>query len=67
MADIDPFCPTTFMESRYWPGSISNITYLFDEEVLIFWDRLKSFMPGTSEAAFLKSLEHLSKERSRVS
>eukprot|EP00795_Rhopilema_esculentum_P017827 gene17827-9517_t len=67
MADIDPFSPTTLMESHYWPGSISNITYLFDEELLVFWDRLKSFMPGTSEAAFLKSLEHLSKERSRQS
>ncbi len=32
----------------------------------MFFDKLKAFMPGTSESAFLKSLENMSKERKRV-
>lgn len=67
MEDVDPFTPTTLMQSRYWPGSMANVSYIFDEELLVFWDKLKSFMPGTSEAAFLKSLEDISKDRNRVS
>eukprot|EP00794_Sanderia_malayensis_P005002 gene5002-5659_t len=31
----------------------------------IFWDKLKSFMPGTSESAFLRSLEDISMDRNR--
>eukprot|EP00794_Sanderia_malayensis_P013481 gene13481-14877_t len=65
MEDVDPFTPTSLLESHYWPGSMGNVSYIFDEELLVFGDKLKSFMPGTSESAFLRSLEDLSKERNR--
>eukprot|EP00794_Sanderia_malayensis_P000978 gene978-293_t len=65
MEDVDPFTPTSLLESHYWPGSMGNVSYIFDEELLAFWDKLKSFMPGASESAFLRSLEDLSKERNR--
>ena len=66
MEDCDPFNLTSLVQSRYWPGSIDNITYLIDEDLLMFFDKLKAFMPGTSESAFLKGLENMPKERKRV-
>eukprot|EP00794_Sanderia_malayensis_P005818 gene5818-6514_t len=63
--DIDVFTCTSLIRSGYWPGSMGNISYIFDEQLFIFWDKLKSFMPGTSESAFLRSLEDISMDRNR--
>ena len=54
---------------RYWPGSESNSTYLFDEYVLVVVVLEKYHRhecPGTSLGTALKILERMSKSANKV-
>ena len=53
--------PVVLLQSAFWPGSISDMTYVFDQDLLLQWDILQKQIPGISERAFLKSLELYSK------
>ena len=55
------------LQSGLWPGSPVNVQYLFEQEVFLMWDLFRKRMPGTSENAFVKTLEDMSVERGRVS
>lgn len=59
--------PVVLLQSKFWPGSISDMTYVFDQYLLLQWDILQKQIPGISERAFLKSLELYSKRKGRVS
>ena len=59
--------PVVLLQSKFWPGSISDMTYVFDQDLLLQWDILQKQIPGISERAFLKSLELYSKRKGRVS
>lgn len=59
--------PVVIIQSGFWPGSIKDMTYVFDKELFLFWDILQKQLPGVSEGAFLKSLELFSKRKGRVS
>lgn len=59
--------PLVIVQSGFWPGSIKDMTYVFDKELFLFWDILQKQLPGVSEGAFLKSLELFSKRKGCVS
>lgn len=59
--------PVVLLQSAFWPGSISDMTYVFNQDLLLQWDILQKQIPGISEHAFLKSLELYSKRKGRVS
>lgn len=59
--------PAVLTQSGFWPGSISDTTYVFDQDLLLLWDILQKQIPGISERSFLKSLELYSKQKGRVS
>lgn len=64
---IDPFTIGVLLKSGYWPGSVLSINYLIKEEVFILWDTFRKRMPGSSERAFLMSLNDISNDNGRVS
>ncbi|XP_032232016.2 uncharacterized protein LOC116605656 isoform X1 [Nematostella vectensis] len=49
--------PLVLIQLGYWPGSVTSVTYGFDQRLLSYWDILQKQIPGISEHAFLKSLE----------
>ena len=53
-------------QSGLWPGSITDATYLFHQDLLLHWDILQKQIPGISETAFIKLLELFSKQKGRV-
>ena len=53
-------------QSGFWPGSITDATYLFHLDLLLHWDILQKQIPGISERAFIKLLELFSKQKGRV-
>ncbi len=55
------------INSRYWPGSIESISYLFDEDLFALWDSYRLHMPGSSENCFIESLVDISLQNNRVS
>ena len=63
----DPFSTEVLLASGYWPGNLGTLSYLFDEAVFIMWDKFRKYMPGSSERAFLKSLNSISEDNGRVS
>lgn len=54
-------------QSGFSPGSIRDMTYVFDQDLFLHWDLLQKQIPGVSERSFLKSLELFSKRKGRVS
>uniref|UniRef100_A0A7M5UXB5 CxC3 like cysteine cluster domain-containing protein n=1 Tax=Clytia hemisphaerica TaxID=252671 RepID=A0A7M5UXB5_9CNID len=56
----DPFTTSVLLSSGFWPGNPKSLNYLFKEEVFQLWDKFRKFMPGSSERAFLKSLNSIS-------
>lgn len=62
----DPFTHGVLLRSGFWPGNPKSLNYLFKEEVFQLWDNFRKFMPGSSERAFLKSLNAISDDHSRV-
>lgn len=63
---IDPFTIGVLLKSGYWPGSVLSINYLIKEEVFILWDTFRKRMPGSSERAFLMSLNDISNDNGRT-
>jgi len=59
--------PVVVTQSGFWPGSIRDMTYVFDQDLFLYWDLLQKQIPGVSEHSFLKSLELFSKRKGRVS
>ncbi len=55
-----------YLCSGYWPGSISNNSYFFEEEMLKMWYHLRHKTPGTSERKFVETLEEISLDNDRV-
>jgi hypothetical protein len=54
------------MNNGYWPGSPCQVKYLFDQEVFRVWETFRMRMPGSSESAFIKTLEDISSFKGRV-
>jgi len=64
LSTSDPF---VVVQSGFWPGSIKDMTYVFDQDLFLHWNILQKQTPGVSERAFLKSLEMFTKQKGRVS
>lgn len=56
----------SIIASRYWPGTVDTVTFLFDEDLFVSWDVFRLRMPGSSEYGFLNSLSDISKDNDRV-
>ncbi|XP_045023825.1 uncharacterized protein LOC123468527 isoform X3 [Daphnia magna] len=54
-----------YLQSGFWPGCPTSLTYLFSTDVLEHWTHLKHQLPGSSERKYLTILEELSKTRGR--
>jgi hypothetical protein len=54
------------MCSGYWPGSLSNTSYYFEDRFLQMWYHLRHKTPGTSEGKFIEAFEEISLEDDRV-
>lgn len=63
----DPFVLKNVIESGLWPQSPKSFACMFKDEVFSLWDQFRKQMPGSSEKAFLESLNHLTKQNGRVS
>ena len=55
------------VQAGYWPGSPTDTSYVFDQQLFYLWDSLQKRMPGTSESSFIRALEDVSVMRGRVS
>lgn len=55
-----------YVGSQLWPGSASNSTYLFHEDVLEWWFYWRHECGGTSLRKALKILKRMSKSANRV-
>ena len=66
-AQFSPLSLERILNEGYWPGSPKNLNYVFSAGVFKLWDSIRKQMPGTSEAAFLKSIGSISSEKGRVS
>lgn len=64
--DMPTSNPVLVTQLGFWPGSISNMVYVFDPELFLHWDFFQKENPGSSERSFLKSLEQFSLRRGRV-
>ena len=64
--DLPTSNPLIVTQLGFWPGSISNMIYVFDPEVFLHWDLFQKESPGSSERSFLKSLEQFSLRKGRV-
>ena len=58
--------PLVVIQLGLWPGSVSDMTYMFDESLFQHWNILQKEAPGISQSSFIKSLEIFSKKRGRV-
>ena len=59
--------PQVIIQLGFWPGSVSDMTYVFHEDLLNYWDILQKYVPGVSQNSFVKSLEAFSTQKGRVS
>ena len=48
------------VQAGYWPGSPSETSNVFDQQLCRLWDSLQKRMPGTSESSFIRALEDVS-------
>ena len=59
---------SSLIYAGFWPGSIArDCRYLFSIDLFKFFDALQKFLPGTSIAGFIHTLEQLSCYNGRVS
>ena len=54
------------VQAGYWPGSPTDTSYVFDQQLFYLWDSLQRRMPGTSESSFIRALEDVSVMNGRV-
>ena len=59
--------PDVVTQCGFWPGSIKDMSYVFDQDLFLQWDIMQKQMLGVSERSSLKSLELFSKQKGRVS
>ena len=59
--------PAVIVQLGFWPGSITDMTYVFDQDLFSYLDILQKQVPGISQSSFIKSLELFSKQKGRVS
>ena len=64
--DLSTTDPIITAQLGFWPGSIANTTFVFDQELFLHWNLFQKQSPGTSERSFLKSLEQFSVRKGRV-
>lgn len=64
--DLPTSNPVIITQLGFWPGSVTNMTYVFDPEVFLHWDLFQKESPGCSERSYLKSLEQFSVRKGRV-
>ena len=57
---------TDIVQAGYWPGSPTDTSYVFDQQLFQLWDSLQKRMPGTSESSFIRALEDVSAINGRV-
>ena len=53
--------------SGFWPGTLKRIRYVFDIQLLEWFDILCKCMPGTSLSAFVQALRAFSPDQVRSS
>lgn len=63
---VDPFSFKSLSKAKLWPGSPESGAYFFDQEVFSLWNSFSKRMPGSSENAFIMSLNDISVEKGRV-
>lgn len=54
------------IKNGYWPGSVINISTIYDCKLLKFWSVLHTAQPRCSESGFLRVLCDISKSNARV-
>ena len=54
------------VQAGYWPGSPTDTSYLFDQQLFRLWDAIQKRMPGSSESSFIRALEDVSVTKGRV-
>ena len=59
--------PVVVIQAGFWPGSMKDMSHVFDQDHFLHWDILQKQIRGISERSFLKSLELFSKRKGRVS
>lgn len=59
--------PRVVVQLGFWPGTISDMTYVFHQDLFCYWDILQKHVPGISQNSFVKSLEVFSMQKGRVS
>lgn len=64
--ECSPWNTDCIIRAGFWPGSIANMHYAFQQDLFMFWDLLQKWMPGSSERSFVKSLEQFSAQKGRV-
>ncbi|XP_046856056.1 uncharacterized protein LOC124449149 [Xenia sp. Carnegie-2017] len=60
-----PISVDSIIESGWWPGTPENFHYIFSQDVFNLWDAFRKRMPGSSQSAFVRSLEDISSSRGR--
>jgi hypothetical protein len=56
----------SIIQSGFWPGSPMNVNTFYDQKLFFLWDAFRKQMPGSSQTAFIRSLEDLSHSKNRV-
>ena len=54
------------VHAGFWPANSRNYRYLFSCRLLKFYDTLHKYIPGTSVAGFIRTLEEMSACNGRV-
>ena len=54
------------VQAGFWPGSPTDTSYVFDQQLFRLWDSIQKRMPGTSESSFIRALEDVSVMKGRV-
>ena len=62
----DPFVLENIVLSGFWPHSPKNFKYVFKKDVFKLWDQFRKQMPGSSEQAFLNTLNSFTITNGRV-
>ena len=61
-----PASISSVIQSGFWPGNPVNMSTFYDQKLFSLWDAFRKQMPGSSQTAFLSSLEDLSQAKNRV-
>ena len=62
----NPFYLERILNSGFWPQSPDSFNYIFKKDVFVLWDQFRKQMPGSSELAFLETLNSFTRSNGRV-